>query len=178
MLGNNDTDILKSQTDSDKNNGTGYGKSSSNVATNVSNTSNGVVASSVTTSVSIHNGIEKKKKTSPTLGQSQMSPSLHSELSKVQEFYSLPINCDHGGNHLQIVTIDEMMERVSALLWFLQNVKRIEPSLIHCGDAQPVQEFLHHMMDKRGTKATTCSHYITAFFNVRKVPLPGFSQNR
>ena len=62
VLGNNDTDISKSQTDSDKNNGTGYGKSSSNVATNVSNTSNRVVASSVTTSVSIHNGIEKKKK--------------------------------------------------------------------------------------------------------------------
>ena len=36
---------------------------------------------------------------------------------------------------MQKVTIDEMMERVSALLWFLKNVKGIEPSLIHCGDA-------------------------------------------
>ena len=104
-----------------------------------------------------------------------MSPSLRSELSKVQEFYSLPINCDHGGNALQKVTIDEMMERVSALLGFLKNAKGIEPSLIHCEDAQLVQEFVHYMMDKRGTKPTTCSHYITAFLNVRKVPLPAFS---
>ena len=35
----------KNQADSDENKGTGYGKSSSNVATNVSNTSNTVVAS-------------------------------------------------------------------------------------------------------------------------------------
>ena len=45
-----------------KTSATGYGKSSSNVATNVSDTSNTVVASSVTTSVSIDNGTEKKKK--------------------------------------------------------------------------------------------------------------------
>ena len=76
---------------------------------------------------------------------------------------------------MQKVTIDEMMERVSALLWFLKNVKGIEPSLIHCGDAQLVQEFVHYMMDKRGTNPTICSHYITAFPKVRKVPLPGFS---
>ena len=97
VLGNNDTDISKSQADSDENNGTGYGKSSSNVATNVSNTSNTVVASSVHSSVSIDNGIEKKKKTSLTLTESEMSPSLRSELSKVQEFYSLQINCNAGG---------------------------------------------------------------------------------
>ena len=64
----------------------------------MSNTSNTVVASSVTSSVSIDNGIKKKKKTSLTLRESEMSPSLGSELSKVQEFYSLPIKCDHGGN--------------------------------------------------------------------------------
>ena len=104
-----------------------------------------------------------------------MSPCLRSQLSKVRKFYSPPINCDHGGNALQKVTIDEMMERVSALLWFLKNVKGIEPSLIHCGDAQLVQEFVHYMMDKRGTNLTICSHYITAFPKVRKVPLPGFS---
>ena len=62
VLGNNDTDISKNQADSDENKATGYGKSSSNVATNVSDTSNTVVASSVTTSVSIDNGTEKKKK--------------------------------------------------------------------------------------------------------------------
>ena len=71
-----------------------------------------------------------------------------------------------------------MMERVSALLWFLKNVKGIEPSLIHCGDAQLVQKFVHYMMDKRGTKPITCRHYITASLNVKKVPLPGFSQRR
>ena len=174
VLGNNDNDISKNQADSDENKATGYGKSSSNVATNVSDTSNTVVASSVTTSVSIGNGIEKKK-TSLTLGDSEMSPSLRSQLSKVRKFYSLPINCDHGGNALQKVTIDEMMERVSAWLWFLKNVKGIEPSLIHSGDAQLVQEFVHYMMDKRGTNPTICSHYITAFPKVRKVPLPGFS---
>ena len=98
VLGNNDTDISKNQADSDENKATEYGKSSWNVATNVSNTSNTVVASSVTSSVSIDNGIKKKKKTSLTLRESEMSPSLGSELSKVQEFYSLPIKCDHGGN--------------------------------------------------------------------------------
>ena len=61
MLGNNDTDIWKNQADSDENKGTGYGKLSSNVSTNVSNTSNTVVASSVTSTVSIDNGTEKKK---------------------------------------------------------------------------------------------------------------------
>ena len=45
MLGNNDTDISKNQADSTENKGTGYGKSSSNVATNMSNTSNTVGAS-------------------------------------------------------------------------------------------------------------------------------------
>ena len=45
VLGNNDTDISKNQADSTENKGTGYGKSSSNVATNVSNTSNTVGAS-------------------------------------------------------------------------------------------------------------------------------------
>ena len=45
VLGNNDTDISKNQADSTENKGTGYGKSSSNVATNVSNTSNTVRAS-------------------------------------------------------------------------------------------------------------------------------------
>ena len=77
-----------------------------------------------------------------------MSPSLHCELTKVQEFYSLQINCNREGNALQKVTIDEMMERVSALLWFLKNVKGIDPSLIHCGDAQLVQKFVHYMMNR------------------------------
>ena len=61
VLGINDTDIWKNQADSDENKGTGYGKLSSNVSTNVSNTSNTVVASSVTSTVSIDNGTEKKK---------------------------------------------------------------------------------------------------------------------
>ena len=52
-----------------KTSATGYGKSSSNVATNVSDTSNTVVASSVTTSVSIGNGIEKKKQVLPLVSQ-------------------------------------------------------------------------------------------------------------
>ena len=168
-LSSNDTDISVNQADSDENKGTGYGKSSSNVATNVSNPSNPVVPSSDTSSVSVDNGIEKKKKTSLTLGESEMSPSLRSELSKVRQFYSLQINCDREGNALQKVTIDKMVERVSALLWFSKNVKGIEPSLIHCGDAQLVQEFVHYMMDKRGTKPITCSRYITAFLNVSKV---------
>ena len=86
-----------------------------------------------------------------------MSPSLHCELTKVQEFYSLQINCNREGNALQKVTIDEMMERVSALLWFLKNVKGIDSPLIHCGDAQLVQKFVHYMMDRRGTKPITCT---------------------
>ena len=81
VLGNNDTDISKNQADSDENKATGYGKSSSNVATNVSDTSNTVVASPVTTSVSINNGIEKKKKTGLTLGESEMSPTIGDKMS-------------------------------------------------------------------------------------------------
>ena len=86
-----------------------------------------------------------------------MSPSLHCELTKVQEFYSPQINCNREGNALQKVTINEMMERVSALLWFLKNVKGIDSPLIHCGDAQLVQKFVHYMMDRRGTKPITCT---------------------
>ena len=92
-----------------------------------------------------------------------MSPSLRSQLSKVQEFYSLQINCDREGNALQKVTIDKMVERVSALLWIVKNVKGVEPSLIHCGDAELVQEFVHYMMHKGGAKPITCSCYLTAF---------------
>ena len=71
----------------------------------MSNTSNTVVASSLTSSVSIDNGIKKKRKTSLTLRESEMSPSLGSELSKVQKFYSLPINATAG--EMQKVTIDD-----------------------------------------------------------------------
>ena len=159
------------QADSCENKGTEYGKSTSNVVTNASNASNPVVPSPVTSSVSLENGIKTKKKTLLTLGESDMSPSLRSELGKVREFYSLEINCNRTGNATQNVTIDKMLERVSALLWFVKKVKGIEPSLIHCGDVQLVQEFLQYMMYKRGTKAVTCSRYLTAFFDVSKAPL-------
>lgn len=43
--------------------------------------------------------------------------------------------------------------------------------MIHYGNAQFVKEFVHYMMDKRGTKPTTCARYITAFLNVSQVPL-------
>ena len=170
-LGNNDTDISMNQADSCENKGTEYGKSSSNVATNVPNASNPVVHSSVTSPVSVDNGIEKKKKTLLSLGESDMSPSLRSELGKVREFYSLQINCDRAGNAMQKVTIDKMLERVCALLWFVKNVKGIEPSLIHCADAQLVQEFVQYMMHKRGNKPVTCSRYLTAFLNISKASL-------
>ena len=50
--------------------------------------------------------------------------------------------------------------------------------MIHCGDAQLVQEFVHHMMHKRGAKPITCSCYLTAFLNVSKVPLDSHKRKK
>ena len=117
---------------------------------------------------------KKDKKTGVTLSEGEMSAGLRSELSEIRKFYSDELNCNREGTSLQSNTIDKMMERTSVFLWFLKNVKNLDPALIHCSNPELVQEFVQFMMDRRGVKPITCSRYITALINVRKVPLDSY----
>ena len=122
--------------------------------------------------------VSSAKKAKPaSLSHEEMSPTLRAEYSEIRKFYSLELNFDREGGSLQSSTIDKMLERISRFLWFLKNVKNIEPELSYCADPQSIQEFVHYMMDTRGCKAITCSRYITAFINVSKVPLNSRGNN-
>ena len=100
-----------------------------------------------------------------------MSPRLHSELTEIRKFYTGDLNFDREGGPLQTSTLNKMLERLGLFLWFLKNVKSLEPTLKYCEDPPLVQEFVKYMMDKRGVKAVTCSRYITSFISTNKVPL-------
>ena len=106
-----------------------------------------------------------------TLSEEEMSQQTKSEFAEIRRFYALEINADPEGNAMQNVTITKMFERIYRFLWFLQNVKNMEPKLTSCSDPQLVEEFVHYMMQVRGIKSITCSRYITAFINVAKVPI-------
>ena len=95
----------------------------------------------------------------------------------MHRFYVLEINVDRDGNALQNVTIDKMIERLCRFLWFLKNVKNVEPKLVSCSEPQLVEEFVHYMMKVRSIKAVTCSRYITPFINVSKVPAITCNEN-
>ena len=114
---------------------------------------------------------KKDKRPSVTLSESEMSAGLRAEFSEIRKFYLDDINCNREGTALQNNTIDKIFERTSAFLWFLKNVKKIEPDLSQCSSPELVQEFVQFMMDKRGLKPITCSRYISALINVSKVPL-------
>ena len=115
--------------------------------------------------------VSEKKGKPDSLSHEEMSPTLRSEFSEIRRFYSLELNFDREGGPLQSSTIDKMLERICRFLWFLKNVKKVEPELSRCADAQTIQEFVHYMMDTRCVKPITCSRYMTAFINVAKVPL-------
>ena len=120
---------------------------------------------------------KKNRKPGGTLTEAEMSPRLRSEICEVRKFYSVQLNCDREGSALQNTTIDKMIERTCGFLWFLKNVKSVEPALVHCANPQFVQEYVHFMMNKRGIKPITCSRYITAFINVSKVPLDSYGSS-
>lgn len=112
---------------------------------------------------------DKKRRASFTLLESEMSPRLLSHLAEVRQFYSANINCNRDGGPLQSSTLDKMFERISSFMWFLKNVKCLEPALSYCANPQLVQEFVNYMIDKRGLKSITCSRYISSIINVNKV---------
>ena len=114
---------------------------------------------------------KKDKKHGVSLSESEMSAGLRSEFSEIRKFYSDELNCNREGTALQNTTIDKMLERTSVFLWFLKNVKNLDPALTHCSNPELVQQFVQFMMDKRGVKPITCSRYISALINVIKVPL-------
>lgn len=122
---------------------------------------------------------EKKdsRKHGVTLSESEMSAVLRSEFSEIRKFYSDELNCNREGTALQNNTIDKMLERTSVFLWFLKNVKNLDPTLTHCSTPELVQEFVQFMMDKRGVKPVTCSRYISALINVIKVPLDSYGSS-
>ena len=120
---------------------------------------------------------KKEKKAGVTLSESEMSPGLLSEWSEIRKFYSDELNCKREGAALQNTTIDKMLERTSGFLWFLKNVKNLDPALIHCSNPELVQEFVQFMMDKRGLKPVTCSRYITALINVSKVAFDSYGSS-
>ena len=112
---------------------------------------------------------EKRQPATPS--DEELSLNLHSEFSKVQKLYSLEINIAHEGSELQTSTIEKMIKRIFKYLGFLKYVKNIAPiQLFHYANLEFVQEFFCFMIDRRGVKAITCSHYITAFINVSEVP--------
>ena len=111
---------------------------------------------------------ESKKVAS--LSSEEMSPELLSDIKEIRRFYSCELNCDREGSALQNVTIDKMIERLSRFMWYLKNVKKVDPKFSYCADAQIIQQFSNYMMDSRSVKAITCSRYISAFLNVLKVP--------
>ena len=119
---------------------------------------------------------EKKAKPA-SLSHEEMSPTLRTEFSEIRKFYSLELNFDREGGSLQSTTIDKMFERTCRFLWFLKNVKNVQPELSYCANPESIQEFVHYMMNTRGCKAITCSRYITAFINVSKVPLNSHGNN-
>lgn len=120
---------------------------------------------------------KKDKRHGITLSESEMSAGLRSEFSEIRKFYSDELNCNREGTALQNNTIDKMLERTSAFLWFLKNVKNLVPALTHCSNPELVQEFVQFMMDKRGVKPITCSRYISALINVLKVPLDSYGSS-
>lgn len=105
-----------------------------------------------------------------SLSNEEMSPELLSDINEIRRFYSSELNYDRDGSALQNVTIDKMVERLSRFLWYLRNVKKVDPKFSYCADAEVVQQFSNYMMDSRSVKAVTCSRYISAFINVLKVP--------
>ena len=117
---------------------------------------------------------KKDKKPGITLSQAEMSPDLRSELCEIRKFYSDELNCNREGIALQNTTIDKMLERTTGFLWFLKNIKKLDPVLDHCANPELVQEFVQFMMNKRGVKPVTCSRYISALINVLKVPLDSY----
>ena len=111
---------------------------------------------------------ENKKVAS--LSKEEMSPELLSDINEIRRFYSSELNYDRDGSALQNVTIDKMLERLSRFMWYLKNVKKVDPKFSYCADAEIVQEFSNYMINSRSVKAVTCSRYVSAFINVLKVP--------
>ena len=103
---------------------------------------------------------DKKRRASFTLLESEMSPCLLSHLAEVRQFYLANINCNNDGGPLQSSTLHKMFERISSFLWFLKNMRCLEPALSHCTNPQLVQEFVNYMIDKQGLKSITCSWFI------------------
>jgi len=73
---------------------------------------------------------------------------LRSELCEIRKFYSNKLNYNHEGTALQNNTLDKMLERTCGFLWFLKNIKHLDPAFIHCANPELVQEFVQFMMDK------------------------------
>ena len=113
----------------------------------------------------------ENKRAALTLTEEEMSPELRADFCEIRKFYTLELNVDRDGSAMQAVTIDKMFERIGRFLWYLRNVKNVQPELSCCSNPLLVQDFVNHMMQTRSLKAITCSRYITAFINVAKVPL-------
>ena len=82
---------------------------------------------------------ENKKVAS--LRKEEMSPELLSDINEIRRFYSPELNYDRDSSALQNVTIDEMLERLSEFMWYLKNVKKVDPKFSYCADAEIVQQF-------------------------------------
>ena len=106
-----------------------------------------------------------------TLSESELSSQLRLDLAEIRKFYSLPINHNRDGGVLQDVSIGKILERIKGFLWFLKNVKRVEPALTYCVNPDVVQQFVEFMMKNRGIKAITCSRYVSSLISACKVPL-------
>ena len=111
-------------------------------------------AESVLATADVSSGF--KKKASQRLPESEMMPCLRSELAEILKFYSGYLNYDCKGGPLQSSKLIKMLERLGLFLWFLKNVKSLEPTLKYCEDPPLMQEFVKYVMDMRDIKAVTC----------------------
>ena len=74
--------------------------------------------------------VSEKKGKPDSLSHEEISPTLRSEFSEIRRFYSLELNFDREGGPLQSSTIDKMLERICRFLWFLKNVKKVQPEFL------------------------------------------------
>ena len=118
----------------------------------------------------------ENKRVALTLTEEEMSPQLCADVCEIRKFYTFELNVDRDGSAMQAVTIDKMFERIGRFLWYLRNIKNVDPELSCCSNPLLIQDFVNHMMETRSLKAITCSCYITAFINVAKVPLNSVSK--
>ena len=108
----------------------------------------GAISTNAQASTSIASCSENKR-AALMLTEEEMSPELRADFCKIRRFYRLKLNVDRNGSAMQAVTIDKMLERIGRFLWYLRNVKNVDPNLSCCSNPLLVQDFVNHDRNSR-----------------------------